>query len=741
MFRNSTISLNRPAGSRWRYQILTLGMACFFSTVATAQEISVKTDPISRYFKITYPVPRNAPEVIQVHCTFSASGSDVWQKAQVMPLVSETALKLLPVQEWNHWNSNGFITERRAAGLHRTLVFNPYPAAVQEGKVDAAFRIEIRNTEDEVLATYTTALQADQSDVFYIEDWSQVFQKENLQQEDGEAPQKWTWREGWDAKQGMSLGNSLYGNAGKKLAMPQLSYPLDLKGWYAVYIHAPGSIRLRFTGDERNDLLSTRRGEEVLWRWAKLDHQNLVLKQHHNYTGYVPSMIDYVKFVPLTQEQRASLDAPFKAQHDKFIAAYWEPYSFAFHDDVQDSLWHREYLTAYSEANMDLVDMQIGRMGMKVVYESRLTDNLYYATRGDPIGAVRHPQTDNVGRMQQFTNTLQTSVRHARELGLKLHANFGASNCYPGSPLQGQFSKDHPEWMRGSTLRYEVPEVRAYALSLFRESLELGARGISIDYCRYPGTIDVPKTANLFQKELRAIADEFSAARAKPVPILVRFPAHGVNASEKFDYTTWAREGWVDYLCPSNIQGRHNHFDITPYTKAVAGTKCTLLPSMDGLSWGNPLPGPFLWRAKQLYEAGAPGLYIYQADSRVLGKPTDRRTMRMLGSSQAVQAYWEEDSRLRPERSKGIYITRNMQIEGWHGWQRLRVWTEGIDLGPMEFYLDGKLIDTKAEPPYLLGTEEHTSDKIIPRGKHILKIRARDGDGWLEQTFPIVGAG
>ncbi|MFV2070073.1 MAG: hypothetical protein ACC645_24165, partial [Pirellulales bacterium] len=503
----------------------------FQSAPASGQEITVTTDPISRHFHIGYPVPENGPDVVHVYCTFSPDGGNTWQKASVTPLISASGLRLVPSSEWTEWMAEGHVTERRAAGLMRTLVFNPYPDAQQDGKVDVDFRIEIRDTDDTVLATHTTHLQSDQSDVVTIEDWSQVFQHENLQDESGKAPQKWQWRTGWDKSRSMSLGNSLYGNAGKDLAMPQLSYPLDLKGWYAIYVHIPGAIRLRFTGDERSDLLSSRKGEEILWRWAKLDHQNLVLKQPHNYTGYSPATIDYVRFVPLTETQRTALDAPYTEPHDKFIAGYWEPYSYAFHDNVQNALWHREYLTAYPEAQIDLVDMQIGRMGMKVVYESRLTENLYYATQGDPIGKVSRPQTDNVGRMQQFTNTLQTSVQQADELGFRLHANFGASNCYPGSPLQGEFSKDHPDWMRGSTLRYEVPEVRDYALSLYREALEIGAKGISIDYCRYPGTIDKLETGNLFQQALRALADKFEAARGAHVPILVRFPAHGVNLS------------------------------------------------------------------------------------------------------------------------------------------------------------------------------------------------------------------
>ncbi|MCF6287559.1 MAG: hypothetical protein L3K26_20615, partial [Candidatus Hydrogenedentes bacterium] len=242
------------------FVLCTLALA----PLASAQDITVTTDPITRYFHITYPVLEDAPEVVQVHATFSPTGSDAWQKASVMPLVSETALRMLPPAAWTQWASEGRITERRAAGLMRTLVFNPYPDAQVDGKVDVDFRIEIRGEGDAVLATYTTHLQGDNSDVAFIEDWSQIFQQENIQEEGGDAPQKWQWRTGWDAALGMSQGNSLYGDAGKELPMPQLSYRLDLKGWYAIYVHIPGAIRLRFTGDERSDLLSSRKGEEVL---------------------------------------------------------------------------------------------------------------------------------------------------------------------------------------------------------------------------------------------------------------------------------------------------------------------------------------------------------------------------------------------------------------------------------------------------------------------------------------------
>jgi hypothetical protein len=91
-------------------------------------------------------------------------------------------------------------------------------------------------------------------------------------------------------------------------------------------------------------------------------------------------------------------------------------------------------------------------------------------------------------------------------------------------------------------------------------------------------------------------------------------------------------------------------------------------------------------------------------------------------------------------RSKGIYITRpSRPFRGWRPRERVRVWLEGIEMGPVEMYLDGRLVNRSDGPPYLLGTEERASDDVLSPGDHKLRIRARDGNGWLEETFAIRG--
>ncbi|HPO07924.1 MAG TPA: hypothetical protein PLZ55_04595, partial [bacterium] len=551
---------------------------------------------------------------------------------------------------------------------------------------------------------------------------------------------QWQWRTDLPASERVSFGNALYGSVNPH-PLPQITFPLHMRGWYAIYLVGnpqAGPIRIRLSGDERADQISSRYPyEEVFWAWRNMDRQHLVLKQGHDYRGNIPAHLDYVKFVPLTAEQVAGLESSFGLERDKLVAGYYEPYSWAFYENIQETIQHREPLAAFAEAGIGLLDMQIGRFGMKVVYESRVTDHLIYSTIGDPVPGDPQPTTNNVGRMQQYTNTLETCLRYAKDYGFPIHANFGASNCYPGTPLQGEITKQHPDWLRGSTLRFELPEVREYVFGIWRETLDIGAPGISIDFCRYPETIDSATTCTDFLRSLRQLADEYGPSRGGHIPILIRFPATGVRLSEYFDYETWCQERLVDYLCPSNIQGRHLHFDIAPYKQAVLGTQCKLLPCVDGLYWGQARPGPFLWRIKQLYDAGADGIYIYQADACVLDRPGDRRLVRMLSSSDAVNRWWQNDAELRPLCSKGIYL--NYPDGVYHPYERLRIWLEGIPMGEVEMLLDGQLISRYDTPPYTLGTEEYASDNVIPPGEHELLVRAKDGDGWLEERFTIRG--
>ena len=162
------------------------------SSVATAQAASAVVDPVTRYFQVSYAVPEDAPDAVSVVCTWSPAGVGAWRPARVLPFVSETALRLAPVEAWGAW-AQGHLTERGAAGLWRTVLFNPYPDAWQEGRVEADFRIEIRSGDGAPLTTHTVRVSGDLSDVVYLEDWSQVFQKDGVSGGEAAEAGQWWW--------------------------------------------------------------------------------------------------------------------------------------------------------------------------------------------------------------------------------------------------------------------------------------------------------------------------------------------------------------------------------------------------------------------------------------------------------------------------------------------------------------------------------------------------------------------
>ena len=558
---------------------------------------------------------------------------------------------------------------------------------------------------------------------------------------------KWWFHSNADSMN-LCANNRCLDSAEKGVALPQLTYPLNLKGKYAIFIHNPlpfSEIELRLSGDERSQLFGGGGyGREQFFKYAKMDYQNIIIAQSHRalslFEDNFRARLDYIKLVPLDDKLAFQLENRFQGERDKLVIGYNEPYSWAFYNNVQKCSQHREPLLAFQEVELDIVDIQIGRLGARPFFESRNEEPLFWSTKGDPVRG-KIPKTDNVGRMQQYTNSLQCQLRYAREMGITPFANIGAANSYRGTPLQGDFSKCHPDWHNGNQLRYNIPEVREHMLNFYKEALEIGAEGISIDFCRYPGGIDQPETANQFFRKLRSLADEYSKKRSKRVPILVRFPAIGVKHADKFDYETWCKEGLVDYLCPSNISGRPLNFSMTHYIKAVKGTNTILCPVVDALHWGLRKPGGLLWRVKKLYDQGIKGIYIYQCDAPVVfGNFMTREMVRLCGSTTALENYFNMEANETPDRSKDIYISRSFKGELYQPSERIHIWTDGIEPAELHVYVDGTLTNKFDSPPYWVGdeTEDYDLDFALT-GKHTIKIRARDGGNWLEKFFEVEG--
>jgi hypothetical protein len=102
---------------------------------------------------------------------------------------------------------------------------------------------------------------------------------------------------------------------------------------------------------------------------------------------------------------------------------------------------------------------------------------------------------------------------------------------------------------------------------------------------------------------------------------------------------------------------------------------------------------------------------------------------------------WRKTETVQQSRySKGIYITPPTRDGKYQPWGRLRIWVEGFEPDLVKIWIDGKLVNTYRVPPYVLTSEGRSDDNAIPSGRHLLKVRAEQGEEWLEQVFEVTFA-
>jgi len=149
-------------------------LCLMLSWAALAAPVSFLTDPVTRYVHVSYLVPASAPAEVRVQCEVQGPQ---WKPASVWPHVSESALELMQANDWLGGINQGIIVERRAAGLMRTLVWNPFLQGIS--KANVRMRITLLDGA-KPLAVQDATIPVDNSDVVVINDWSKVVQQKSV---------------------------------------------------------------------------------------------------------------------------------------------------------------------------------------------------------------------------------------------------------------------------------------------------------------------------------------------------------------------------------------------------------------------------------------------------------------------------------------------------------------------------------------------------------------------------------
>ena len=718
------------------------------SYAASAQSMNLKAvvNPVSRYTRLMYNVPADAPDTIIVECVYSTDNGKNWTPAAIKKYRSETAEYILSATEPNLIDKElltGRVKEFMAAGLERSLIWQTYPQLLNREK---NILVQIRIFDSSTILLSEEKIQVNrgiiEKGVVVLNDFEKVCQYYNIITNKSDTP-------GWHiVKQGDST--ILQASEAKGLLEP-LTYRIKLTGYYAVFVSVPNdpvsAIELRVTDDLYNQVFYNNKKErEFFWRFIKMDNQSLIISQPHStieagLNDSYRSRLNYVRFVPISEQLYNQNTWLTKLKKDKLVFTYFEPYSWAFHEYVISSFKFGEAFAAYRDARSDFIDMQLDRLGARPIYPSAVEEPLLGSTYGDPAPGGKAPHSIGVARLPLFTHPMQGALIFSQGMNIPVSANFGAGICYPDSPLQGEFSKAHPEWIKDKVwLQYKYKPVRKHFLALYEEQLKVGAKYLSLDFGRYPYVVDAEELPTLFLQELRDLADKYSKPDDK-VRILVRFPVPGVSGENGyFKPQEWVERKLIDFLVPSGVHANMNNFDCRSYIKMTRGTGIKCLPDLEGgvsLIW----PGGILKRVKQYYDWGADGIYIYQADARIVGTMCSRnggqfrRVISKLGSTAGVNAMIDDIQKKNSEYSNDIYFYFPSPYQSC----RIRIWTEGFSADTVRILKDGELLNkyTNSLPPYIVGQDGYTNNYSFIGTPVTIEVQARMGQRLFEKKYHI----
>ena len=199
------------------------------------------------------------------------------------------------------------------------------------------------------------------------------------------------------------------------------------------------------------------------------------------------------------------------------------------------------------------------------------------------------------------TDILHVVTDQVRRRGKRVLASIRMSDVHHASDLYEfltpQFMRDHPEWRirlaDGSpdvAMDYAHEGVRAHRLAIFTELAEnYDIDGLELDYmrsCRYFAANEAEAhcvTMTAFVGKIRETLDRVAAEKGRDRFLLgVRMPpTMGECAPLGLDPATWAQNGWIDYIAPSDFMWLDYGTRVEAFASICKGTDCGVYPCIN----------------------------------------------------------------------------------------------------------------------------------------------------------------
>ncbi len=312
--------------------------------------------------------------------------------------------------------------------------------------------------------------------------------------------------------------------AGPETAAPTITYPLNVRGLYAVSIGVLPitsseegnqlAVLLKRSGDETFTVLSlppqTSGGPhhheivEMFWGITDLTDQNLEIGQvgarvapDDNAGSFEcsPARVAYLKLVPLTDAETQAFQSDQGNSDTRCLFAHNDAHGPHYLYRLTTPEHVRREIEPYRNTDFSRIYWEAGG-GDQTSYFSQIgrmytLDLADFGRRGDRLHVESWREFQ-----QQGIDPFDVALEHTHEIGLQFHASYRVAGFHYPPPLDhfnaGEtFYKSHPEW-RGvdrmgkhtPRMAYTFPRVRQFVISMLREMAQRPIDGICLLYNR-----------------------------------------------------------------------------------------------------------------------------------------------------------------------------------------------------------------------------------------------------------------
>ena len=312
--------------------------------------------------------------------------------------------------------------------------------------------------------------------------------------------------------------------AGPETAAPTITYPLNLRGLYAVSI---GVLPITSSEEGHQLAILLKRSEdetftalmlppqsdggphhhelvEMFWRITDLTGHSLQIGQNgarvapaDNAGSFecAPARVAYFKLVPLTDAETHAFQSDQQDADTRRLFAHNDAHGPHYQYRLTTPEHVRREIEPYRDTDFSRIYWEAGG-GDQTSYFSqvggRYTFDLGdFGRRGDRLHVESWREFQGQG-----IDPFDVALEHTHEIGLQFHASYRVAGFHYPPPLDhfntgDSFYKRHPEW-RGvdragrhtPRMAYSFPEVRQFVISLLREMAQRPIDGICLLYNR-----------------------------------------------------------------------------------------------------------------------------------------------------------------------------------------------------------------------------------------------------------------